>query len=913
LPEVELAYIETNGVPPPNDIAPPTPNLSAQQSYRGANPGIDANFAAAQGLRGAGVRVSDCEYWWDAAHEDLNDIDIHPEPGQTPSSASLTFMDHGTAVVGVIASVPNAYGCSGLAPEVSIYTYTENSVQEGSRRVTAIAHAIADSAVGDIVLLEMQTTGAGGGYGPAELAPAVWTLCKMATEAGVVIVAAAGNGNQNLDSSSYATYRNMGDSGAIIVGAGSANASHDKLGFSTYGARVNVQGWGESVFTLGYGNFAVYGGDPHQEYTASFNGTSSASPLVASACALLQQKAKQSCGVPLDPLDLRALLIATGIPQGTGGHIGPLVSLSGALASFPACVLYPCGTSRVSVDGSGAQGDGDSYFASISASGRFVVLASDATNLVAGDTNGQADIFLRDRAQGTTARVSIDTAGAQANDSSTHPTISASGRSVAFQSAASNLVVSDFNGVDDVFVRDRETSKTVLVSRSSAGAYGNNHSVDPHVCASGRFVVFASEATNLVIGDSNGAQDVFLHDRDSDQDLVLDEGNGSVVRVSVDSAGIQGNAWSYSPRVSADGRHVAFWSSASNLVPGDTNAKDDVFVRDRPNTSTVRVSVSTSGAEGDDHSSVPFISDDGRYVAFTSSATNLVANDLNNWPDVFVHDRDPDANGTYDEGNGTTVLASASSGGIQGDGESAWASLSPDGLHIAFWSFSSNLVPGGNAGTPSVFLRDLVAGTTTQVDVALGGAQPDGASRYPSLSSGGEFVAFESATTNLVVSDTNGAQDVLVVNLQFQRPASYCTAGTSTSGCAAALSSSGTPSASASSGFVLSATDVEGDKSGLFFYGISGQHSAPWGLGSTSYLCVKAPTQRTTTQSSGGAAGTCDGVFTLDWNQWVSTHPTALGAPFAVGQAVDAQAWYRDPPAPKTTNLSDGLSFTVGP
>jgi hypothetical protein len=144
-------------------------------------------------------------------------------------------------------------------------------------------------------------------------------------------------------------------------------------------------------------------------------------------------------------------------------------------------------------------------------------------------------------------------------------------------------------------------------------------------------------------------------------------------------------------------------------------------------------------------------------------------------------------------------------------------------------------------------------------------------------------------------------------------PVSYCTAGTTTNGCNAHVVGTGTPSASASSGFVLDVVGVEGDKPGVIFYGISGRHSAPWGMGSSSYLCVKAPTQRSTFQFPGGTPGLCDGVLTLDWNHWVATHAGTLGAPFVAGQVVDTQGWFRDPPAPKTTSLSDALEFYVAP
>jgi hypothetical protein len=142
---------------------------------------------------------------------------------------------------------------------------------------------------------------------------------------------------------------------------------------------------------------------------------------------------------------------------------------------------------------------------------------------------------------------------------------------------------------------------------------------------------------------------------------------------------------------------------------------------------------------------------------------------------------------------------------------------------------------------------------------------------------------------------------------------SYCTAGTTTNNCVAAISATGTPSATAGSGFTITATNVEGQKSGLIFYGISGPNAAPWASGSTSFLCVKPPTQRTPAQNAGGTTDLCDGTLSVDWNAFLATHPGALGQPFVGGETVHAQAWFRDPPAPKTTSLSDGLEFVVCP
>lgn len=351
-PDVEYAELFVEGTPPPGDIAPATPNLSASQSYRNPNPGIDATYAQGLGFRGEGIRIADCEYGWNYTHEDLVDVALNPEPGQTidPGVFANGWDEHGTAALGELAAASNAYGCSGLAPNATFATFPEWSVEQGPRRLTCITNAIATSKAGDLVLLEMQAIGAGGNYAPAEYSLSVWNVVKTGTNAGVVVVGAAGNGNQDLDSSAYAPYMARGDSGAILVGAGSADTGHDKLSFSTYGSRVDLQGWGGSVFTLGYGGFAAYGGDKNQRYTATFSGTSSASPIVTAAVALLQQVAKQRQFAPMTSVQLRNKLIATGIPQGSGGEIGPLPNLKSAIDSV-AVTWIPLGFALAGING----------------------------------------------------------------------------------------------------------------------------------------------------------------------------------------------------------------------------------------------------------------------------------------------------------------------------------------------------------------------------------------------------------------------------------------------------------------------------------------------------------------------------------------------------------------------------------
>jgi hypothetical protein len=264
LPSVEFVEIAIDGTPPPrhhhhnnhglgimmdcsahahrheraNKSA--TPLFVHRQTYRGPDPGFDADWAMSQGADGTGVRLSDCEYCWIFDHEDVRQG--QPEPGW-PCDPDF-FPDHGTASLGVSTGIPNGIGITGVAPEAGgPYTYSEWTTN-GGRRERAVGTAIADSAAGDVVLLEMQATCCGRrDYSPAETSAAVWMLVRAGSDAGVIVVAAAGNGNEDLDSAPYDEYMARGDSGSIMVGAGTASVEHRKASFSTYGSRVDVQAW----------------------------------------------------------------------------------------------------------------------------------------------------------------------------------------------------------------------------------------------------------------------------------------------------------------------------------------------------------------------------------------------------------------------------------------------------------------------------------------------------------------------------------------------------------------------------------------------------------------------------------------------------------------------------------------------
>jgi Tol biopolymer transport system component len=413
-----------------------------------------------------------------------------------------------------------------------------------------------------------------------------------------------------------------------------------------------------------------------------------------------------------------------------------------ALFAWPG-VAWAVVTERASVDSSEVQGASDSSEPSISSDGRYVAFVSNSAGLVAYDTNGVADVFVRDRQTGETTRVSVGTGGTEATGGpSSHPSISADGRYVAFQSDASNLVTGDTNARRDVFVHDRVAGTTVRASVNSSGVQGNHTSEHPFISSDGNYVAFHSYADNLVANDTNIMTDVFVRDRVA----------GTTERVSVDSAETQASGGSYYPSISSDGSYVAFDSGANNLVANDTNGTTDVFVRDRTAGTTKRVSVATGGTQGDGESYMPAISGDGRYIAFPSHATNLVANDTNVKCDIFVYDQTP----------GTTTRVSVSGAGAQADGHSYLCSISDNGRYVAFESAAANLVSGDTGDIYDVFVRDRTAGTTRRVSVAPDGTQANDQSDTAVISGDGNYVAFKSFASNLVSDDTNSVPDIFV-------------------------------------------------------------------------------------------------------------------------------------------------------
>lgn len=400
-------------------------------------------------------------------------------------------------------------------------------------------------------------------------------------------------------------------------------------------------------------------------------------------------------------------------------------------------------TERASIGADEQQGNSGSTAGSVSTDGEIIAFWSNATNLVAGDTNGKADVFVRNRGAGWTSRVSVSTAGVQGNGASVNAEVSGSGRFVVFSSDATNLVPSDTNGVRDVFIRDRVAGTTARISVSLGGGLANGASDWARVSDDGRYVVFESDATNLVAGDTNGKTDVFLRDRQTAQTF----------RVSMDSAGVQGNGRSFDASVSSDGLSVAFSSVATNLVAGDTNGVQDVFFRNRSLNATVRASVSSAEVQANNASGTARISGNGRYIAFSSGATNLVAGDTNAVDDVFVRDR-------YNYGS--TVRVSLGQAQAQANKACQTADISADGRYVLFTSEASNLVADDTNLVRDAFRSDMVAHTTGRVSVGRYGQQAAKACIGTSLSADGRFAIFNSQADDLVYGDTGGISDVYI-------------------------------------------------------------------------------------------------------------------------------------------------------
>ncbi|MGH2682722.1 MAG: DUF6531 domain-containing protein [Actinomycetota bacterium] len=450
------------------------------------------------------------------------------------------------------------------------------------------------------------------------------------------------------------------------------------------------------------------------------------------------------------------------------------------------------GTSLVSIGDAEEFPNGTGEFGSISSDGRYVAFESAASNLVAGDTNSKLDVFVRDRVAGTSRRVSISSSGEQGNGhSGGPPSISGDGRFVVFTSQATNLVSGDTNGITDVFAHDLVTGTTTRVSVDSSGNQSNDISSLPRISGDGRYVVFQSDASNLVPEDTNGGvfgQDIFLHDRVT----------AETSRMSVGPSGQQCDCDSSDPSISSDGQFVAFRSDG--LTPGESHVGFAIYVRQ---VSPYDIEIVSNGPEdtpaNGNTGELSWISADGRYVAFASWATNLVPNDTNELEDIFLHDRL----------TRSAKRVNLSSSGAQANNYDFGAvrriSVSAHGRFIAFASDATNLVPFDTNMQRDIFVRDVVAGTTTRVSVDNSGNQSSSASERPAISSNGRYVVFDSRMLSggsLQVHIRDQGPLLSIPDAQTFGPCQSATHAANPTDCQS------DPVNSATGSFVTSATDI---------------------------------------------------------------------------------------------------------
>ena len=564
---------------------------------------------------------------------------------------------------------------------------------------------------------------------------------------------------------------------------------------------------------------------------------------------------------------------------------------------------------RMSTDATGTAGNGWCRKPSLSGDGDWIAFESGSSDLVPGDTNGLVDVFVRQVSTGLIERVSVGFGGIEANAECVHASISYGGRYVTFESEASNLDpgVGDTAGFRDVFRHDRVTGTTRYVSVTTSGGLPNSNSGTgglwrgSDISGSGRFVVFSSSGTNVVTPDTNFSSDIFLRDMNL----------GTTTRVNV-GAGGQANGNSQNPVISADATHVAYMSSANNLVPGITNGGTlDIYRVNLTTLTPVRVSLATDGSEPDLGCFEPDISDNGNAVAFQSFATTLVPGDTNGEADVFL--RDVSA--------GTTERVSLTWDGQQIPSWSKAPSVSPDGMHVAFVS-NSNAVIAGGSGIQGVYLRDRAAATTTRWSESATGAIGFAGSDTPHVGAGGLSVAFASLSV-LEPNDVNNMNDIYLrrcgptATLFCRGSAALCpcgNVGVGFAGCENSnatggghLNASGLASVQADT-VSLTASGLPGSEPILFFQGtaaIAGGSGVPFGDG---LRCVGGMVTRIGVKISSGGVATygIGGDIPL----------SIKGGIALVGQTLLYQGWYRDPTPFCTAdgfNLTNGVSIVWAP
>lgn len=547
-------------------------------------------------------------------------------------------------------------------------------------------------------------------------------------------------------------------------------------------------------------------------------------------------------------------------------------------------------TERASLSASAGQASGDSDQVSISGDGRYVAFRSAATNLIVGDTNGVADIFVRDRWTGLLDRVSVSSLGEQATAESLEPHMSYDGRFVVFASEANNLATDVTSGSSkDIFVRDRVQRTTRTVSRSASGAGANGDSHRPRVSTDGRYVTFEGSSSNLIPAMTTTNYQVFRRDMEAGTVLVSSNLNGS-----------GGNGFSWNGGISGDGRFVAFVSNVSNLVTADTNGNTDAFVRDMLLGVTRLVTVSSAGTQG---SGAAFISSsisrDGRWIAYSSNAPNLAPGEFAASYDIFVHDRI----------TSQTFRASVNSSGAAANQNSYDPVISDDGRYVAFQTFSTNLDPIDTDTQSDIFLRDRLLSTTKLASRGVATSSNDD-SFSASISAEGAQIAFHSESTDLVPGDTNLRVDVFVRDLGSENYPVFCAGLATTCPCAnSGLGSAGCANSTPTGGALLRAfgrasvivdqvtlvaTGLPPATSALFFQGTQRENGGAGTIFGDGLRCAGGTLVRLANYAvvAGTAAIGYGGTSGLGGGSTTPIH--ALGQVPFTGGTRHYQVWYRN-------------------
>ena len=529
------------------------------------------------------------------------------------------------------------------------------------------------------------------------------------------------------------------------------------------------------------------------------------------------------------------------------------------------------GPSLVSVSSRGEQASNLSLDSSISRDGRFVAFSSFASDLTPNDRNQTYDVFVHDRLTLTTSLESKNSSGVQGDLMSKDASISGNGRFLVFGSSASNMG-SAAPLAYSIYLRDLVLRQTTMVSVSSAGVPANRPCSNASVSDDGRYVVFQSQADNLVAASLPPGDHVFVRDVVLATTELLDQA----------PSGLPGNSTATYPRIASGGRYIVFQSHSSNLVTPDLNGFGDVFIHDLVNQRTSLVSLSTSGSQGNSSSGIPYVSSDGRFVAFASSANNLVNGDTNGTVDVFV----------VDTAVPSIVRASITASGVQGDLVSSCRGVSDDGRYVVFDTASTTFFPALQNGFGQIYRKDLLSGVLEIVSVDGQGVLGNRGSTNSSLSGSGAVVSFHSPASNLVQNDMNGFIDVFAID----------------AGCPGCIEPYGASCGSTIHPLLLSAAGCAnaGEAIGLWVKNglpnvpaviVFGQRRAQVPLGAGCVFLLGNPFGSPAPTLLLGATG--DGLIVL------SIPPAASPA------VVTAQAFSWDAPSPLGISVSNGLEITL--